>query len=85
MELVFTKLAWSDYQFWAKNDRKKLQKINELIREMQRTPFEGKGKPEPLRFDLAGFWSRRIDHEHRIVYQVGESQIRIISCRHHYN
>lgn len=62
-----------------------LKRINELIKEIQRTPYEGKGKPEALKYDLAGWWSRRIDREHRLVYQVRENEIQIISCRYHYD
>ena len=61
-----------------------LRKINVLIKDIQRTPFEGKGKPEPLKYDLAGFWSRRIDREHRLVYQVSKNEILVYSCRFHY-
>ena len=62
-----------------------LKKINELIKDIQRTPFEGKGKPEPLKYDLAGFWSRRIDREHRLVYQISSNELLIYSCRYHYD
>lgn len=83
--LVFTKNAWEDYTSWLKDDRKSLKKINKLILEIQRSPYEGTGKPEPLKYDLAGFWSRRIDREHRLVYQVTENEILIYSCRYHYD
>lgn len=83
--LVFTKNAWEDYTSWLKDDRKSLKKINKLIQEIQRSPYEGTGKPEPLKYDLAGFWSRRIDREHRLVYQVTENEILIYSCRYHYD
>ena len=66
-------------------DKKTLRKINELIKDIQRTPFDGKGKPEPLKYDLKGFWSRRITREHRLVYQVIENEILIYSCRYHYD
>jgi toxin YoeB len=84
MNKLFTDEAWKDYVYWFESDKKLLKKINELIKEIERTPFEGKGKPEPLKYNLKGFWSRRIDHEHRIVYHVEEEQIRFISFRFHY-
>jgi toxin YoeB len=84
MKIIFTKNSWEDYTYWQVNDRKILRKINELIKEIQRTPFQGKGKPEPLKYDLAGFWSRRIEREHRLVYQVEENAVLIYSCRYHY-
>jgi toxin YoeB len=71
--------------FWQKIDKKILKKINALIKEIQRTPFEGTGKPESLKHDLAGLWSRRIDHEHRLVYRIKESELLIYSCRFHYD
>ena len=77
MRIIFTKNSWEDYSSWLSEDKKMLRKINELIKENQRTPFEGKGKPEPLKYDLAGFWSRRIDREHRLVYQVDKKDILI--------
>ncbi len=85
MLLKFAEIAWEDYLYWQKIDKKMVQKINELIKSIKRTPFEGIGKPEPLKFDLAGFWSRRIDKEHRLVYQVIESELIIIACRYHYD
>ncbi len=85
MVLIFTENAWEDYLYWQKIDKKIVKKINGLIKEIQRTPFEGTGKPEPLRFDLAGYWSRRIDREHRLVYQVVDNQILIYACRFHYD
>ncbi len=84
MKIVFHPNAWEDYLYWQKENRKILRKISQLIKEMQRTPHEGSGKPEPLRFDLPGFWSRRIDHEHRIVYRPEENELHILSCRQHY-
>ena len=84
MVLIFTENAWYDYIYWQKVDKKMVQKINELIKAIQRTPFEGIGKPEPLKFDLVGYWSRRIDLEHRLVYQVVDNELRIIACRYHY-
>jgi len=85
MILTFTENAWNDYFFWQKVDKKILKKINVLIKEIQRTPFEGSGKPEQLKYDLAGFWSRRIDQEQRLVYQVTENEILIYACRYHYD
>lgn len=85
MKITFSKNAWEDYVSWQANDRKMLRRINLLIKEIQRTPFEGIGKPEPLKFDLAGYWSRRIDAEHRLVYQYRENEILIYACRYHYD
>jgi len=85
MKIVFSKNAWEDYISWQSEDRKTLKKINTLIRDIQRSPYEGIGKPEPLKFDLAGFWSRRIDLEHRLIYQIEEDEILIYACRYHYD
>ena len=85
MRITFSKNSWEDYISWQSENKKMLRKINELIKDIQRTPFEGKGKPEPLKYDLAGFWSRRIDREHRLVYQVNKKEILIYSCRFHYD
>ena len=85
MKITFSKNAWEDYVYWQSEDKKTLKKINALIKDIQRTPYEGIGKPEPLKFDLAGYWSRRIDLEHRLVYQVEDSDILIYSCRFHYD
>ena len=85
MRITFTKNAWEDYVSWQKEDKKVLRKINELIKEIQRTPFEGKGKPEPLKYDLAGYWSRRIDREHRLVYQYEDGEVLVYGCRYHYD
>jgi toxin YoeB len=84
MRITFSKNAWEDYISWQFEDRKILKKINDLIKDIQRTPFEGIGKPEPLKFDLSGYWSRRIDREHRLVYQVLDNELLIYSCRFHY-
>jgi len=83
--LVFTANAWEDYVYWQKVDRKMVKKINDLIKVIKRTPFDGIGKPEPLRYDLAGYWSRRIDLEHRLVYQVSGDELLIYACRYHYD
>jgi len=85
MKIVFSGNSWEDYTSWLSEDKKMLKRINELIKDIQRTPYEGKGKPEPLKYDLTGCWSRRIDREHRLVYQVRESEILVISCRYHYD
>lgn len=84
MKLVFSEQAWEDYCHWQDSDRKLLKRLNALIRECTRTPFTGTGKPEPLRGTLAGWWSRRIDLEHRLVYQVREDGLLIAQCRYHY-
>lgn len=84
MELVFMTNAWEDYLYWQKIDKKTLKKVNELIKECIRTPFEGTGKPEKLKDDLSGWWSRRITHEHRLVYRVDKDNLIIAQCRKHY-
>lgn len=84
MNVLFTDEAWEDYLFWQENDRKLLKRVNELIRDIQRQPFEGIGKPEPLKFGVAGYWSRRIDHEHRLVYKIEKNSLYILQCRYHY-
>ena len=85
MVISFSENAWEDYLYWQKVDKKLLKKINELLKDIKRHPFEGIGKPEPLKYDLAGFWSRRIDLEHRLVYKVEGSELLIYSCRFHYD
>ena len=82
--LTWTLAAWEDYLFWQHNDRKQLKRINRLIKDCLRSPFKGIGKPEPLRENLSGFWSRRIDEEHRLVYTVDDADLVIIACRYHY-
>ena len=84
MDLFWDKAAWEDYQYWIDTDKKVLRKINSLIKECQRTPFEGTGKPEPLKQNLSGFWSRRITGEHRFVYKVENDVLYIAQCRYHY-
>jgi toxin YoeB len=84
MNKSFTDEAWDDYQYWIENDRKKVKRINQLIKEIERNPYEGIGKPEPLRANLQGFWSRRIDREHGIIYVVESEQIVYLSFRFHY-
>ena len=82
--LSWTASAWEDYQFWQTQDRKTLKRINLLIQNAMRNPFEGIGKPEPLRENLSGFWSRRIDETHRLVYTVEGVALVVIACRYHY-
>jgi toxin YoeB len=84
MKIVFSSQAWDDYLHWQRTDRKILKRINDLIREITRTPFEGTGKPEPLRHALAGYWSRRIDDEHRLVYKIEGEAVLIAQARYHY-
>lgn len=85
MKITFSKNAWEDYLSWQKDDKKMLRKINDLIKDIQRTPYDGLGKPEPLKFDLTGYWSRRIDQEHRLVYQFQDGELLVYSCRYHYD
>lgn len=82
--LAWTPAAWSDYLYWQTQDRKTLKRINTLIQATLREPFAGIGKPEPLRENLSGFWSRRIDDTHRLVYIVDAAELTIIACRYHY-
>ncbi len=84
MKIIFTGTAWEDYQYWQQQDKAVLKKINGLIKESQCTPFTGTGKPEPLKGTLSGFWSRRIDLEHRLVYKVTGDTIYVMQCRYHY-
>jgi toxin YoeB len=85
MRITFSINSWEDYLSWQKDDKMILKKINHLIKDIQRTPYHGLGNPEPLKYDLSGFWSRRIDREHRLVYQVFDNEILIYSCRFHYD
>ena len=85
MRLLWSDRAWEDYLHWQDHDRKMLRKLNRLIMECQRTPFSGTGKPEPLKGDFAGWWSRRIDQEHRLVYRVTDDALLIAQCRYHYD
>lgn len=84
MKLVFASNAWEDYLYWQKTNKKLLKKINSLIKEILRTPFEGTGKPEPLKHELSNVWSRRINLEHRLLYRVNQNDIEIVQCRYHY-
>jgi len=85
MRLIFVDESWEDYQYWQKTDRKILKKINSLIKDISRSPFAGIGKPEPLKFKYQGYWSRRIDNEHRLIYKVRDDEILIAKCRFHYD
>ena len=84
MILAFTKQGWEDYLYWQGRDRKMLIRINDLIKDVMRSPFSGIGKPEPLRGDLSGHWSRRINREHRLVYAIRGDRAIILQCRYHY-
>ena len=84
MILSFADDAWSDYLYWQQQDKKILKKINRLIKEIERNPFDGIGEPEPLKYNWSGYWSRRITIEHRLVYKVLDEQILIAQCRYHY-
>ena len=84
MNKIFSDASWDDYQFWVENDRKILRKINELMRDIERNGHSGLGKPEALKHDLEGFWSRRITDEHRLIYSIDENSIYIAKCRKHY-
>jgi len=85
MKYVFVDESWEDYLYWQKVDKKTLKRINLLIKDISRQPYEGIGKPEPLKHNYRGFWSRRIDNENRLIYQVKDDEIRIIKCRFHYD
>lgn len=84
MKLIFAENAWDDYLYWQKTDKKMLQRINTLIKDIKREPFEGIGKPEPLKHALSGYWSRRINDEHRIVYKIYQDSLLIAQVRYHY-
>ena len=84
MKLVFAENAWEDYLYWQKTDKKMLKRINLLIRDITREPFEGIGKPEPLKHALSGYWSRRINDEHRIVYKIHQHSLLVVQLRFHY-
>jgi len=85
MNIFFTEVAWSDYRYWQDTDKKILYKINDLVKVILRTPFQGIGKPEPLRHQLKGYWSRRIDIANRLVYEVSAKKVFIVSCRYHHD
>jgi toxin YoeB len=84
MKIIFHPHAREDYLYWQQEDKKVLKKINTLLKEICRTSYQGSGKPEPLKFNLTGFWSRRIDQEHRIIYRVEKDELHILACRYHY-
>ena len=84
MKLIFSDEAWDDYLYWQKQDRKMVERINKLIQEVKREPFSGVGKPEPLKHALAGFWSRRITDEHRMVYRIEGDLLQLAQLRYHY-
>jgi toxin YoeB len=85
MKYIFVDESWEDYQYWLKTDKKILSRINDLIKDISRTPYKGLGKPEPLKYKYKGFWSRRITDEHRLIYQVREDELLILKCRFHYD
>lgn len=84
MNKVFSEVAWEDYTYWQAQDKKMLRRINQLIRDVEREPFEGIGKPEALRGNLSGLWSRRIDQKNRLIYEVSGSNLIVHSCKDHY-
>ena len=84
MKIQFSENAWEDYLYWQKTDKAMVKRINGLIHDIQRSPYEGIGKPEPLKHALSGFWSRRINDEHRLVYSVEGNVLRIAQARYHY-
>jgi len=84
MRLIFLDQGWEDYLYWQATDKSMLKKINTLIKEIERTPFEGSGKPEPLKHNLVGLWSRRLNLEHGLVYKIDGDAIVIFQCRYHY-
>jgi len=84
LKLIFSEQAWEEYLYWQKTDPKILKRINTLIQSIQRSPFEGIGKPEPLKHQFSGYWSRRITDEHRLVYKIESDAIRLAQFRYHY-
>jgi len=85
LKKIWSDTSWDDYLYWQKQNKKLLKKINDLIKDIERKPFEGLGKPEPLKNNLSGWWSRRIDDTHRIVYRIENGNLEIAQCRDHYN
>jgi toxin YoeB len=85
MKYIFVDESWEDYLYWQKTDKKKLKRINDLLKDISRHPFEGIGNPEPLKYKYAGFCSRRIDDQHRLIYQMKDDEILIAKCRFHYD
>ncbi len=84
MKITFTESGWTDYLWFQETDKKLLKKINALIKDIKRSPFDGLGKPEPLKANLSGYWSRRINSEHRLVYEIKDNSVVIVACRYHY-
>lgn len=85
MKIILSEKAWEDYLYWQNTDNKIFKKINKLIKDITRTPYQGMGKPEPLKHELSGYWSRRINPEHRLVYKVKDEALEVFACRHHYD
>ncbi|MEI6679369.1 MAG: Txe/YoeB family addiction module toxin [Mariniphaga sp.] len=85
MRYIFVDESWEDYLYWQRSDKKMLSKINELLKDISRNPFNGIGKPEPLKYKYKGFWSRRIDGEHWLIYKIREEEILTAKCRFHYD
>ena len=85
MKKIWSEKSWDDYLYWQKQNKNQLKRINLLIKDIERNPFEGLGKPEPLKGSLSGWWSRRIDDTHRIVYRIEKGNLEIAQCREHYN
>ncbi len=85
MKIIFVDESWEDYLYWQKTDRKILERINNLVKDISRYPYTGLGKPEPLKYKYQGFWSRRITEEHRLIYRVLNEEIQIAKCRFHYD
>jgi toxin YoeB len=84
MNITFTADAWEHYQYWQENDKEILQRLNTIIKDCQRSPFKGIGKPEPLKANYKGYWSRRINNEHRLIYAISNNVLEIVQCRFHY-
>jgi toxin YoeB len=84
MKIIFLSSAWEDYLYWQQTDKKTIKNINELIKVSMRSPYDGIGKPEPLKYELSGWWSRRINLEHRLVYKTDNDSFYILQCRYHY-
>lgn len=85
MKYIFVDESWEDYLYWQKNDKRILSKINDLLKDISRNPFSGIGKPKPLKYKYSGYWSRKIDNEHRLIYLVKDDEIHIAKCRFHYD
>lgn len=84
MNKIWFDKAWDDYLYWQKEDKQMLKRVNQLIKDTEREPYDGIGKPEALKGELSGFWSKRIDHTHRLVYRIADGNLEILSCRGHY-